>query len=208
MTRVPGVDTRRKVLRVALELFMSQGYDRTSLREISDRLGFSKAALYYHFKAKEDILEALAGDVLSDLEQLMDRAQANSDRGSASRARFMESLLDLLLDNRGVGALIAFECKAIIPSTFGERARDTFFKIREILLPPSPSAEDRIRALAAIGVIQSTVFHLSDVTSEELRRLILPLTLMVLQEPRHDLTSCDVVDTTHPTPREGVTTVS
>jgi AcrR family transcriptional regulator len=208
MTRVPGVDTRRRVLRVALELFMSQGYDRTSLREISDRLGFSKAALYYHFKAKEDILEALAGDVLSDLERLMDREQENPDRGSESRARFVENLLGLLLDNRGVGSLITFECKAIIPSTFGERARNTFFRVHEILLPPSPSAEDRIRALAALGVIQSTVFHLSDVTSEELRRLVLPLTLTVLQEPRQDLTSWDVVDTTHPTPHEGVTTVS
>ncbi len=36
-----------------------QGYDKTSLREIAERLGFSKAAIYYHFASKADILMAL-----------------------------------------------------------------------------------------------------------------------------------------------------
>ena len=62
VVRGPNTQTRRRILDVALELFASQGYDRTSLREISERLGFSKAALYYHFRAKEDILRALAGN--------------------------------------------------------------------------------------------------------------------------------------------------
>ena len=44
---------------MAQELFTDQGYDGTSLREIADRLGFTKAALYYHFRSKEEILVAL-----------------------------------------------------------------------------------------------------------------------------------------------------
>jgi AcrR family transcriptional regulator len=35
------------------------GYDKTSLRQIADRLGFTQAAIYYHFAAKEDLLVAL-----------------------------------------------------------------------------------------------------------------------------------------------------
>ena len=43
-------DTRARIQRVALELFAEQGYDKTSLREIAERLDVTKAALYYHFK--------------------------------------------------------------------------------------------------------------------------------------------------------------
>jgi AcrR family transcriptional regulator len=52
-------DTRQRILDVALDLFTEQGYDGTSLREIAEQLGVTKAALYYHFESKEDILLAL-----------------------------------------------------------------------------------------------------------------------------------------------------
>ncbi len=52
-------DTRERILDVALELFTEEGYDRASLREIAERLGVTKAALYYHFPSKADILFAL-----------------------------------------------------------------------------------------------------------------------------------------------------
>src|SRR5271156_1295810 len=55
----PRGETRERILDIALELFNEQGYDKTSLREIADRLGTTKAALYYHFERKEDILVAL-----------------------------------------------------------------------------------------------------------------------------------------------------
>ncbi len=51
--------TRERILDVALDLFVEQGYDKTSLREIAEKMGFSKAALYYHFASKADILMGL-----------------------------------------------------------------------------------------------------------------------------------------------------
>ena len=44
---------------MALDLFIEQGFDGTSLRQIAEQLGVTKAALYYHFESKEDILMAL-----------------------------------------------------------------------------------------------------------------------------------------------------
>src|SRR3984957_10615769 len=61
----PGVatpeptDTRQRILDVALDLFIEQGFDGTSLRQIAEQLGVTKAALYYHFESKDDILMAL-----------------------------------------------------------------------------------------------------------------------------------------------------
>ena len=51
--------TRERILDVALDLFTEKGFDGTSLREIAERLGVTKAALYYHFASKDDILLAL-----------------------------------------------------------------------------------------------------------------------------------------------------
>ncbi len=71
-----STDTRTRILKVASELFIEQGYDATSLREIADRLGFTKAALYYHFKSKEDILVALIEPAEEMVRQLFDRLEA------------------------------------------------------------------------------------------------------------------------------------
>jgi len=54
-----GRSTRERILDAATDLFIEEGYDKASLREIAERVGFTKAALYYHFRSKEDILSAL-----------------------------------------------------------------------------------------------------------------------------------------------------
>ena len=47
---------REKVLAAAEELFFEQGYDATSVREVVERAGVTKGALYHHFTSKEDLL--------------------------------------------------------------------------------------------------------------------------------------------------------
>lgn len=51
--------TKERILDVALDLFVEQSYEATSLREIAERVEVSKAALYYHFPSKADILLGL-----------------------------------------------------------------------------------------------------------------------------------------------------
>jgi AcrR family transcriptional regulator len=69
-------DTRDKIQKVALELFAEQGYDKTSLREIAERLGVTKAALYYHFKTKEEIVTSLLDDFRAQVDEIIEWAQA------------------------------------------------------------------------------------------------------------------------------------
>src|SRR6516165_5426796 len=64
-------DTRARIQQVALELFAEQGYERTSLREIAERLGVTKAALYYHFKSKEDIVHSFTEDYFTRLDAVI-----------------------------------------------------------------------------------------------------------------------------------------
>lgn len=59
---------------MALELFTERGYDATSLREIAESLGITKAALYYHFDSKEAIIQGLFEARLSAIDELLEWA--------------------------------------------------------------------------------------------------------------------------------------
>lgn len=52
-------NTRDRVLAAARELFGTEGFDATTVRRIAERVGLSDAALYYHFKSKREILNAV-----------------------------------------------------------------------------------------------------------------------------------------------------
>src|SRR5271154_5404025 len=92
----PRGTMRERILDVSLELFNEQGYDKTSLREIAERLDVTKAALYYHFERKEDILlelhlrlHALGWKALDHLENL-DTDQQRADAWPLVLDRFVD----------------------------------------------------------------------------------------------------------------------
>jgi len=51
--------TRRRILDVALDLFGKHGFEGTSVKAIGQQAGLSDGALYYHFRSKREILDAL-----------------------------------------------------------------------------------------------------------------------------------------------------
>src|SRR5438034_9655215 len=68
--------TRQQILETAQRLFAERGYDATSLQMIADEMGLTKAAVYYHFRAKNDILLAAMRPGLLRLQALLDEAAA------------------------------------------------------------------------------------------------------------------------------------
>src|SRR6201997_3295524 len=85
----PRTDTRSRAQKVALELFAEQGYEKTSLREIAERLGVTKAALYYHFQSKEDIVHSFTDDYFAELDDLVDWA-TDKPRTDATRREILQ----------------------------------------------------------------------------------------------------------------------
>jgi AcrR family transcriptional regulator len=61
--------THDKIIEVAIRTFAELGYAGTSMREIAEELGITKAALYYHFPGKEEIFKACLSH---SVEQLID----------------------------------------------------------------------------------------------------------------------------------------
>ncbi len=54
-----------QILNIATNIFYRDGYEKASLQEIAEKAGITKAAIYYHFKNKEEILFNLVS-TLSD----------------------------------------------------------------------------------------------------------------------------------------------
>ncbi len=52
-------ERRNEILDAADELFTQKGFDGTSTNNILEKVGIARGTLYYHFKSKEDIMDAL-----------------------------------------------------------------------------------------------------------------------------------------------------
>lgn len=63
-------DTKNKIQIKALELFNSIGIAEVSLRDIADELGISVGNLQYHFKKREDIVEALYFQIVEKIDTI------------------------------------------------------------------------------------------------------------------------------------------
>ncbi len=58
-------ERKNEILDVAERLFYERGYDNTSTNDILAEIGIARGTLYYHFKSKEDILDAMIERVLN-----------------------------------------------------------------------------------------------------------------------------------------------
>ena len=95
-------DTKTAIHRAALELFSGQGYEKTSLREIAEQVGITKASLYYHYSSKQDLLRAIIGTFVDDVRAVMatHRRTGVVAGGPARRPRRVHRRRDQASDHR------------------------------------------------------------------------------------------------------------
>jgi AcrR family transcriptional regulator len=84
---------REKVLAEALRQFTEHGFAATSTREIATATGMSKAALYYHFPSKDDILAALIAPMVMSVQRIIDTA--GDEDTPARQRRLLAAYIDL-----------------------------------------------------------------------------------------------------------------
>ena len=58
-TKEEAENTRREILKAALEVFYQKGYSRTTFDDVAARINLTKGAVYWHFKNKPDLLVEL-----------------------------------------------------------------------------------------------------------------------------------------------------
>ncbi len=98
--RESGSGPALRGIKGALELFAEQGYEKTSLREVAECLGVSKAVLYYHFKSKEDIVHSLTDDYF-EIDGLLDWAKDQPPSG-ATRLEILDRYIGIVLADSAV----------------------------------------------------------------------------------------------------------
>lgn len=187
MTETEVAGTRARILEIARDLIAERGYGSASISQIAARLGTSKAALYYHFKSKEEILDALLAQPMVAFQALAERAAALPP---AQRA---EEILGAIIDFVGgpSSCLTAFEKD---PSVLHEYAKCSGLKENEdvmvrALAGPRPTSSKLIRARVAIAAAkQGTMAALSQADGKltpAVRREILGAALRALgNEPQ------------------------
>ena len=52
-------DTKENILKESLRLFAQRGYEAVSVSDIAEKVGFTKGALYKHYKNKQDIFDSI-----------------------------------------------------------------------------------------------------------------------------------------------------
>lgn len=154
--------TREKIQAVALELFAEHGYDKTSLREIAERLDVSKAALYYHFSTKEDIAVSLFDGLLAGMDEIIawlrDQPSTLETRQEAIRryARLARErppgLRRLVQDSVSMRELAV-----------GEKLHDRFRTIVRLLIPRDAPAIVQLKSAMALMSINAATFVLQDI---------------------------------------------
>lgn len=92
-------DTRTRILEEAARLFTEGGYEATSVQDIAEALGLSKAALYHHFRSKEEILLEISLIALEGLVQAGEKALGVEDPEEALLA-FMTAHARYFEENR------------------------------------------------------------------------------------------------------------
>jgi AcrR family transcriptional regulator len=166
-------DTRGRILDAALELFSAHGFDGTTLQQIADRLGFTKAALYYHFRSKDDLLDAVHEPAVSDIEALLESYEERPNT-PALRREFVEDWIDYLLRHRRLMAYIVRDLASLTRPTFASGSAERRARIEALIAGgASDGAEidfhERIRISMVLGGAHAVIAQYSDRSAGELR---------------------------------------
>lgn len=96
--RVKTEDRRQAIIEVALEVFREVGFERTSMAEISRKLGGSKGTLYGYFRSKEELFEtAMKAASEGPGDQIMDLLDPDARDLRAVLNRFARAYLKFIL---------------------------------------------------------------------------------------------------------------
>jgi AcrR family transcriptional regulator len=190
-------DTRDRILQTALDLFIEQGYETTSLREIAERVGVTKAALYYHFASKEEIFRTLMEPIFALQAQTMGMLQARPSR--EAWARGLATLVEWVLPQRRLFELFENNQSALHTMAHDSDTMEAHVamhdRVNAVLSDEATPLADRVRMAGAVGFVLGVLGLAAgkafwSVPPDELQP--------VLVEAINDVLRVDVVDPVSP----------
>ncbi|WP_432891075.1 TetR/AcrR family transcriptional regulator [Kribbella sp. CA-245084] len=166
MPRQRTGDTRARIQQAALELFAERGMQQTSLRDIADRLGVTKPALYYHFASREDLLNSLVEPMIADFEAY---AAAQQAAAPIAPRELLGSYFDLAYRHRKLIQLAIRDLSVLHELNLADRFIEWRGTLATLLIGTEPSLSDVVRCMVALGGLSDCAVMLDHVPVDELR---------------------------------------
>jgi AcrR family transcriptional regulator len=175
--------TRQQILETAQHLFAEHGYDATSLQMIADEMGLTKAAVYYHFHAKTDILHEALQPGVERLGDLLDEAAAIRGR-RARTEHIVNGFTDFLIQNRRYAAALASSDPAGKRSKLDDESTTMqatmLRRALSLLFGDNPTGAERL-AFNTVFFIPECLPNLADLADDELHEALRTTMLRVLR---------------------------
>lgn len=155
--KAPRTDTRQRTLEVAAHLFATRGFAGTSIKDISDELGVTKAALYYHFASKEEILQEIVRQPLLAVREVMDNG--GPIETAEQRKHFVSEVVGAMA-NCDADVIAVFKDPGLAPQVDNSITTTGVTHLMSLRLAMSLSGTDdparvdpqhMMRAIAAVG---------------------------------------------------------
>lgn len=89
-TKAEAEQTRQRILKAALDLFVEKGYERTTFEDVAERIALTKGAVYWHFKSKPDLFTELVADMTAKHNQQIARILPEPTTLDGLVAHFLE----------------------------------------------------------------------------------------------------------------------
>lgn len=163
-------DTRRRILDAATELFTERGYGGTSIRHITERLGMTKGALYYHFASKEELLHAMVTPLLESVTTFVAALRGAGTAGPG----LVRQLVDLLDANAPLVRSLSSDAAVTRAKLEGRGITAPFAELERELSGSADDPATGIRARCAVGLIFTSVLgppHQGQAPASAARRL-------------------------------------
>lgn len=171
-------DTKERIQQVALELFAERGYEKTSLREVAERLQITRPALYYHFSTKEDILTGVIEDLNDSIDEIV--AWANAQPRTEQAVTEIMQRIAMLLNDRWRPLLRFARVNQAVMSRLpaGERMHHRMMAVLSVLSVPGTDPVRQFEArLAVIALILGSVPFVIGLDLPEEERMTTALTV-------------------------------
>jgi AcrR family transcriptional regulator len=141
-----------RIARLAIAQFRVGGFAGTSIADLAEALGITKAAIYYHYPSKDALLHRLVDPLLDAIDACIQ--DHNTPAASARTARqLLGAYLAVLIAHREVVPLVTADVAVLNHPTIGPRLHAQNQQLQSLLTAPDTSAPARLRAEAALGAI-------------------------------------------------------
>ncbi len=176
-------NTRQRIQDVALELFAEQGYEKTSLREIAERLDVTKAALYYHFKTKEDIIIGIFQDLTRPMDELLAWA-AEQPRTLETKREILRRYQLCLLAAAPLFRFMHENQATVRELSIGLTFKERLLELYRFIEQPEAPTKDRVRAMSAVFTLHAGTFFMQSEEDdpEERQEAVLEVALDLIEQ--------------------------